>query len=67
MSGKVGVVKSTVAVNLAAVFTKKGYKTGIMGADLHGPNVPKMFNLEGKDLKFSEEGITDSSISVSEP
>lgn len=57
MSGKGGVGKSTVAVNLAAAFTKKGYKTGIMDADLHGPNVPKMFNLEGKDLKFSEEGI----------
>lgn len=57
MSGKGGVGKSTVAVNLAASFAKKGYKTGIMDADVHGPNVPKMFGLEGKDLKFTEEGI----------
>lgn len=57
MSGKGGVGKSTVAVNLAASFAKRGYKTGIMDADVHGPNVPKMFGLEGKDLNFSEEGI----------
>ncbi len=57
MSGKGGVGKSTVSVNIAAAFAKKGYKTGIMDADIHGPNVPKMFGVEGKSLKFDEEGI----------
>lgn len=57
MSGKGGVGKSTIAVNLAVAFAKKGYKTGIMDADVHGPNVPKMFGLEGKDLEYTKEGI----------
>ena len=57
MSGKGGVGKSTVAVNLAAAFAKKGYKTGIMDADVHGPNVPKMLGVEGKKLIFHKEGI----------
>ena len=57
MSGKGGVGKSTVSVNIAAAFAKKGYKTGIMDADIHGPNVPKMFGVEGKTVTFDKDGI----------
>ena len=46
MSGKGGVGKSTVAANIAATLQALGFKTGILDADIHGPNIPKMLGLE---------------------
>ena len=54
MSGKGGVGKSTVAANLAETFQKLGYSTGILDADIHGPNIPKILGLEGEDLFINE-------------
>lgn len=57
ISGKGGVGKTTVAVNLAYGLAMKDYKVGILDVDIHGPNVAKMLGIEGKRLTSSDMGI----------
>jgi Mrp family chromosome partitioning ATPase len=57
MSGKGGVGKTTVAVNLAYGLALRGKKVGILDVDIHGPNVPKMLGIEDKKFTMSEFGI----------
>lgn len=57
MSGKGGVGKTTVTVNLANALVDLGFRVGVLDTDLHGPNVAKMFGIEDEVL-LSDDGET---------
>src|SRR5436305_5368998 len=56
-SGKGGVGKTTVAVNLAVALAKMGYRTGLLDGDVYGPNVPLMMNTNMQPRVLGENRI----------
>ncbi|MCH9814057.1 MAG: Mrp/NBP35 family ATP-binding protein [Epsilonproteobacteria bacterium] len=54
-SGKGGVGKSTVSANLSVALAQKGYKVGLLDADIYGPNIPRMLQVDAEKMQWNDD------------
>src|SRR5579859_6160262 len=57
MSGKGGVGKSSVATNVAMALVRKGYRAGLLDADIYGPSIPTMLGISGRPVSMDGKTI----------
>ena len=61
ITGKGGAGKTTIAVNMAVLWAQKGLEVGLLDADIHCPNIPRMLGMKPQGIEGLVEGIEPAS------